>query len=71
MKESEVRSQNSRSQVTGVRGHDQLSAISPSFQPSFVRNPSFFVADCGLLLKSRPDSSGRYTRCGCGFSSDS
>ena len=47
----------------------QLSAL--SFQPSFVRNPSFFVAGCGLLPKSLPGTSRRYTHCGWGFSSDS
>jgi hypothetical protein len=46
MKESEVRSQNSRSQVTGVRGHDQLSAISPQLSAFFRQKPK--LLRCGL-----------------------
>lgn len=47
----------------------QLSAL--SFQPSYDISPSFFAAGFVLLLKSCPDSSGRYTGCGWGSSYDS
>jgi len=57
--------------VEGVRRSGRMKESEVSFQPSCDINPSFFAAGFVLLLKSRPDSSGRYARRGWGSSSDS